>query len=104
MIRRPPRSTLFPYTTLFRSRSVMVNSGCFLRQLQPVTPHLKGPPVFVSKFVLTHVRVYVQAGQLRVELWEQPKPAGQHLTRTERLLSWGRRPFQPPAEDRKSVV
>src|SRR5437667_7454051 len=23
MIRRPPRSTLFPYTTLFRSRSVM---------------------------------------------------------------------------------
>src|SRR2546422_11658788 len=24
MIRRPPRSTLFPYTTLFRSRSVKV--------------------------------------------------------------------------------
>src|SRR2546426_7053735 len=24
MIRRPPRSTLFPYTTLFRSRSVYV--------------------------------------------------------------------------------
>src|SRR2546422_8008998 len=31
MIRRPPRSTLFPYTTLFRS---------------PATPHLK---VFVSQ-------------------------------------------------------
>src|SRR5256885_9618825 len=25
MIRRPPRSTLFPYTTLFRSRSVAAN-------------------------------------------------------------------------------
>src|SRR2546422_10699204 len=25
MIRRPPRSTLFPYTTLFRSRLVVVN-------------------------------------------------------------------------------
>src|SRR5258708_31486400 len=25
MIRRPPRSTLFPYTTLFRSRSVGVD-------------------------------------------------------------------------------
>src|SRR5256885_12184355 len=25
MIRRPPRSTLFPYTTLFRSRSVAVD-------------------------------------------------------------------------------
>src|SRR3712207_9258317 len=27
MIRRPPRSTLFPYTTLFRSISVAVNKG-----------------------------------------------------------------------------
>src|SRR5256885_4419117 len=26
MIRRPPRSTLFPYTTLFRSRNVSVNA------------------------------------------------------------------------------
>src|SRR6266508_3998960 len=28
MIRRPPRSTLFPYTTLFRSRGVNPASGC----------------------------------------------------------------------------
>src|SRR5258708_30074275 len=27
MIRRPPRSTLFPYTTLFRSQDVCVTSG-----------------------------------------------------------------------------
>src|SRR2546430_9826362 len=27
MIRRPPRSTLFPYTTLFRSRPVSANSA-----------------------------------------------------------------------------
>src|SRR2546426_7645682 len=26
MIRRPPRSTLFPYTTLFRSRAVAMNA------------------------------------------------------------------------------
>src|SRR2546427_11853580 len=25
MIRRPPRSTLFPYTTLFRSNAILVN-------------------------------------------------------------------------------
>ena len=79
-----------------RTRAVMVNSGCFLRQLQPVSPHLKGPPVFVSKFVLTNVRVFVQEGVLRVELWEQPKPARQRLSRIERLLSWGRRPQGPP--------
>src|SRR3712207_8941433 len=27
MIRRPPRSTLFPYTTLFRSLALFVNAG-----------------------------------------------------------------------------
>src|SRR2546430_5948768 len=29
MIRRPPRSTLFPYTTLFRSNLVIQNSGTY---------------------------------------------------------------------------
>ena len=84
-------------------RGVMVNSGCWLRQLQPVSPHLKGPPVFVSKFVLTHVRVYVQDSSLRVELWEHPKPAEQRLTRIERLLSLYRRPPQPLADSNPRV-
>ncbi len=85
-------------------RAVMVNSGCFLRQLQPVPPHLKGPPVFVSKFVLTHVRVFVREDALRVELWEQPKPARQRLSRIERLLSWGRRPQGPPSGAKPRVL
>ena len=79
-------------------------SGCFLRQLQPVSPHLKGPPVFVSKFVLTHVRVFAQGEDLRVELWERPKPARQRLTRIERLLSWGRRPPQPPPDSKPRIM
>src|SRR6266508_6238041 len=36
MIRRPPRSTLFPYTTLFRSRRWAV---------RPSTPGRTGPPL-----------------------------------------------------------
>src|SRR5258706_7009558 len=38
MIRRPPRSTLFPYTTLFRSRRAFF----FLGRLsgQPIAPHV----------------------------------------------------------------
>src|SRR2546429_4035391 len=48
MIRRPPRSTLFPYTTLFRSRTSSVQDGAdgaCLHQLLPrpslhSTPHL----------------------------------------------------------------
>src|SRR2546422_7662188 len=31
MIRRPPRSTLFPYTTLFRSPGIDLNFGVLLR-------------------------------------------------------------------------
>src|SRR2546426_8840940 len=38
MIRLPPRSTLFPYTTLFRSR-VPHGPG---RQVQPVAAHRRG--------------------------------------------------------------
>jgi hypothetical protein len=86
------------------SKAVLVNSGCFLRQLQPIAPRLKGPPIFVSKFVLTHVRVYAREGQLRVELWEQPKPAGQTLTRIERLLSWRRRPPQPSPDSKPRIM
>src|SRR3712207_9222600 len=32
MIRRPPRSTLFPYTTLFRSNVLDLNAGRMLAQ------------------------------------------------------------------------
>src|SRR5207245_10802714 len=35
MIRRPPRSTLFPYTTLFRSRARCAHSGSGLFWLDP---------------------------------------------------------------------
>jgi hypothetical protein len=77
---------------------VAVNSGCYLRQLHPVRPHLKSPPVFVSRFVLTHARISAEDGALRAELWEQPKPARQSMGRIERLLSYGRRPPQPPPD------
>jgi UDP-2,3-diacylglucosamine pyrophosphatase LpxH len=85
-------------------RCALVNSGCYLRQLHPVSPHLKGPPVFVSKFVLTHVRVFVEDELLHVQLWEQPKPAHQRLTRIERLLSTGRRPPQPPPDSKPRLI
>src|SRR2546427_8832755 len=40
MIRRPPRSTLFPYTTLFRSRSPSAAPCChqLVRLVRPVGP------------------------------------------------------------------
>src|SRR3712207_2482271 len=35
MIRLPPRSTLFPYTTLFRSDGVILDLGCGIAQRRP---------------------------------------------------------------------
>src|SRR2546426_4054684 len=43
MIRRPPRSTLFPYTTLFRSQRVEDSQGC-----NPEPPPLRRPPPSVG--------------------------------------------------------
>src|SRR2546429_4522183 len=37
MIRRPPRSTLFPYTTLFRSNTIWSEHGIPGERHQPVT-------------------------------------------------------------------
>src|SRR2546423_6708205 len=49
MIRRPPRSTLFPYTTLFRSRS------------RSVTPRGEGP-TFQAKLKARMISALVQSG------------------------------------------
>src|SRR5258708_29847464 len=38
MIRRPPRSTLFPYTTLFRSPKIGRFRGPFFDQRPPIKP------------------------------------------------------------------
>src|SRR5690349_22663874 len=40
MIRRPPRSTLFPYTTLFRSPSGAIETSTW----SPSAPHTTRPP------------------------------------------------------------
>src|SRR3712207_8664501 len=48
MIRRPPRSTLFPYTTLFRSgqRDAGALEACRTGRLRPAGAHAdeRGPP------------------------------------------------------------
>src|SRR2546428_1818232 len=44
MIRRPPRSTLFPYTTLFRSAS---DDGRLIPQLADEVPEDLGQPLVV---------------------------------------------------------
>src|SRR2546425_4599478 len=45
MIRRPPRSTLFPYTTLFRSRSPLTTTAMRLGFAGSVTSQVSWPTV-----------------------------------------------------------
>src|SRR2546430_8155316 len=49
MIRRPPRSTLFPYTTLFRSDSVPVAGTMLLTNVMVVHPDV--PAKTVAEFI-----------------------------------------------------
>src|SRR5258708_14503986 len=44
MIRRPPRSTLFPYTTLFRSHVELARRGLALRAVRPTVDHEAARP------------------------------------------------------------
>src|SRR2546426_1732797 len=52
MIRRPPRSTLFPYTTLFRSYVISQpssgNGGNFPREVERTVYDANGRPYFVD--------------------------------------------------------
>jgi UDP-2,3-diacylglucosamine pyrophosphatase LpxH len=75
--------------------SVVVNSGCWLRQLRPVPARFGGPPVYVPGFVQTHARVYLKDTRVRAELWDNPKPAPRRLRAAERLAVLGRLPAQP---------
>src|SRR2546422_6732492 len=55
MIRRPPRSTLFPYTTLFRSISV----SAFAQATAPADPAASPPPLASS--ATASKRIYTPA-------------------------------------------
>jgi hypothetical protein len=79
-------------------RGAIVNSGCWLRQLQAVPARLGVPPVFVSRFVQTHVRVFRADGPTQVELWEDSRPSSQRLRLAERLAIAGRLPAEPDGD------
>src|SRR3712207_8265320 len=49
MIRRPPRSTLFPYTTLFRSKWSQANGHTHVMTGDPADPLIAGAHAFGAR-------------------------------------------------------
>src|SRR3989449_8357980 len=90
MIRRPPRSTLFPYTTLFRSdperlrEQELVYTGALRTPAEAMaaTVPLGGRPTGVSAegFALAG-DVHVWRGQLAPPHYSVPTPDGRPVTR-----------------------
>src|SRR5260363_212297 len=86
MIRRPPRSTLFPYTTLFRSRcsnnaraSRVIACALERRQLRSEehTSELQSPDHLVCRLLLEKKKNQIDHGSKRnqIEKIIQPRPA-----------------------------
>src|SRR2546430_636923 len=67
MIRRPPRSTLFPYTTLFRSRDRNLDAGEGVPTMKP-SPYKRRKPSIVRNFWI-YRRLIALAFVLGLILW-----------------------------------
>src|SRR3712207_9146962 len=79
MIRRPPRSTLFPYTTLFRSRRLSV---CFITELSAEEVQVQAAKCPQACVVVhSHIGLDVFAGQTRREIvgYRCTVPVGQDV-------------------------
>jgi len=89
MIRRPPRSTLFPYTTLFRSLAANGIHADYLR----VRGFPFGPEV--ESFMRSHDRIFVveqnRDGQLRSLLTLE---TGVRKPKLHSVLAYGGLPLQ----------
>src|SRR3989454_10423656 len=92
MIRRPPRSTLFPYTTLFRSRASRHQAAAW-----KLVEFLSRPE--------QQLRVYRLSGDLpaRLEAWRDPALAADQATRAfwEQLQRVVPTPQVPRSEERR---
>src|SRR3712207_6944498 len=72
MIRRPPRSTLFPYTTLFRSASVLITGNLV---------DLETPQIWAKAISNEHARILQRIGAHHVVLPEADAGADRKSTR-----------------------
>src|SRR2546425_3009068 len=65
MIRRPPRSTLFPYTTLFRSSEPATTHSSGLEEPPPTGSHVTVPLALTTRMALPLVRSEEHTSELQ---------------------------------------
>src|SRR3712207_7245421 len=88
MIRRPPRSTLFPYTTLFRSGPLANRATSIMYEGTPETPHRGRWFEIIEKYRVTIM--YTAPTVIRTFMkWGEDIPAGFDLTSLRLLGSVG---------------
>src|SRR3712207_9026471 len=85
MIRRPPRSTLFPYTTLFRSRRVGFSQRLGRWDVK-LSPYLYVSPFFVL-FAITGLFPLVYTAFVSVHEWHLIGGQGRSEEHTSELQS-----------------
>src|SRR3712207_9357461 len=73
MIRRPPRSTLFPYTTLFRSQLLVLRRG-----METVRRFVDwaGPAIYVAMFALAIWIIIEARGHIGLTLSDKDLTTG----------------------------
>src|SRR3712207_7107714 len=76
MIRRPPRSTLFPYTTLFRSAMILAERQARI-EAQAEASRAKAAASSVEA-TITHLKLQIE--KLRRELYGQRSRSEEHTS------------------------
>src|SRR5438105_11615890 len=87
MIRRPPRSTLFPYTTLFRSQTT--NLIELLKQYASKTPSLREKLLEDSEEVhFARGHREASGGSLNPDVWEEADRKSTRLNSSHEWISY----------------
>src|SRR5256885_4663842 len=73
MIRRPPRSTLFPYTTLFRSEQIVIARKGMIEADKPLLKDLAANGVTVTQLTPAEREAFVKATRPVYDKWKQQR-------------------------------
>src|SRR5260221_6433736 len=88
MIRRPPRSTLFPYTTLFRSQRVEVGGAGRRRHERDVDAREPRQRIFHRAAPFRRVRLLGEVRPLRLRLFDDRDRKSTRLNSSHTVMSY----------------